>query len=1088
MHTQKERQRQKELKEKIAERKRLQAEINGANASRRSKSPKARKNVHAEDKEASSQSGEKTSKPLAAPPQKQVTRIRAANRDDEEGDQGQHDTFKRSGKHSASSSAPESAKPFKSPNTEGLDHPVNPGEGIDMHESETAVDDHAIGACVDAPNSSFDSSFDEGLGEVVRDEQRLTCRSDGLEFVNEEAMHLPENETMDAEEMQIHDTPQERDGEAVKWTKEKTEAEAASHIAEFDDDAPTASSPPGKHIIIRKAPAKKGPAAKTKKAKHKAMSDSEAPMASTVKAWTPGGSPLSPGHVGSSDTGDPLSAAADDPGALGSATLDSPPSPIRGAFAAAVMAKRLGKKAQHKAKRKGSTAGTFKRKEQEVKEGDPAWHVAQIVSSSLHSVDPNFAPIVSNLNMENEQALLGGWSPEGTRDLRGKLVSINEHGVKNCYMCENSRTMNIEDLSDAVLQMMNVAHMPQSGEIDCPHCCGIMPQYRRVPLNINNDRWKQEKDDWNPPIYDPEPGEELEIYHINELMDRRKTKPTASPRDTGITALEINSEDMSFCVADAQGKVAELDLASGDITGRYLEKSGSTVHCLCLVGDCIYMGLDHGVQGVKLAPSPQESQLGRKFVGQKTVLCLAASPDQRLLISGSKDCTTWVWDLRTGRVLTYLPPIDALVPPPLRHLASEMGVTKKRFSFAFRQHREAVSCVAAFGGGMVTGSWDGTVCVSFLTGYKDRVDDQVLAPLVDRHLVPTRKTLKDLQQDTKQQRAAADRETNRKKNKLLMQALRETEEQMATVGEKVKALAQIEKIRVPRLKNLNGCRRFLHDSRVRGRVLSVTHAIIKSGAHVIFAAYSDGAVWQWDILTMAPMCVYLHYAAASLSSVTSDDVRLFTGYSDGTIKLWPIHQDPRGEAGDKPKCIFTSRNFATLVGHSDHIVRLSAMQNLLVSASLDETVRVWDMAVCLDYVYASLQAEDADIADDMGENLFSDPSLVGNEAPSRQQSQTDLRDSAASSAMPQATKTGSHASSLSGGPRSLGIMSPGAFSFKLGKSGSQKSHDTAISFASGEHDLEPHFFTVSACTCARRIRAGMQTRSVLRERLILIQI
>jgi hypothetical protein len=1052
----------------------LQAEKNAKNASasrRRSKSPKKAKGGPPEDKEAQNETEDWVELEL----QKERARIRAAKADEEL-------TRIRAAKaeEPASLSRPASAKSVKSHHSTGLDQwDVDAAvDDLNMDESASMVDDPAppaIRVQGDAPNSSFDSSFDEGMGELVQGERKPASRDGGLELVNEkEEERMPKAQAgarkvkKKKDEDTIRSTPKSQAGaRKVKKKKKEYEDDEVKDVEEFGaifyGEPLISSSPKGQHIVISAAPSKKGPAAKKKNPRRDKTSDSGSPLAPLVKAWTPREqSPRSPTNGEAVATGEPSSAALENQDSYESAGLDSPPpsSPIRGAFAAAMMAKRLGKKAKRAALK--AETGKFKRKEQEVKEGDPAWHVAQIVKSTLHSADPNFAPIEANFRMENEQALMGGWSPDDTRhrDLRAKLVFIDAHGVKHCGICENTRTMNIEDLSDAVLKMMNVEVMPQSGEIDCPHCCGIMPHYRQAPLKLNKDKWTQEQDDWKPPIYNPEPGEELEIYHISELMERHKAMATASPRDIGITALEINREDMSFCVADAQGQVAELDLASGDITGKYLEKSGSKVHCMCLVGDLMYMGLDHGVQEVKLAPTPQECRPRRQFVGQKAIFCLAASPDQRLLISGSNDCTTWVWDLRSGRVLSYFPPFDALIPPPLRHLTSEMGAAAKRFSFAFRQHREAVSCVAAFSGGMVTGSWDGAVCVSFLTGYKDRVDDQLLSPLVDKHLAPMRKILKDLQQSIKEQRDAADRETNRKKNKLMISALKETEEQMAKVNEQVKALTNIEKTRMPRLKNLNLCRRFLYDARARGRVLNVMTATIKTGVHMIFAAYSDSAVWQWDILSMAPVCVYLNYTTASLSSVTCDDVRLFTGYSDGTIKLWPIHQDPRERSSDKPKCKFTRRNFATLVGHSNHIIRLSTMSNLLVSASLDGTVRVWDMATCLDYVYASLQAEDADFTDDMGDNLSGHEVLRtgsqrGNEAET----------AGALSGAPHVSKTRSHASALSGGPRSLGFMSPGTGSFRLGKTGSQKSHDTAISYASGEGDLDPALFTASARTC-----------------------
>jgi len=171
---------------------------------------------------------------------------------------------------------------------------------------------------------------------------------------------------------------------------------------------------------------------------------------------------------------------------------------------------------------------------------------------------------------------------------------------------------------------------------------------------------------------------------------------------------------------------------------------------------------------------------------------------------------------------------------------------------------------------------------------------------------------------------------------------------------------QIERTRLPRFKNVERCRRFLYHAHLQlGRVLSVKHAVLESGAHAIFAGYSDGAVRQWDVVSMAPMCVYMDSSSASFCSMAlSENARLLTGYSDGTIKLWRIQQQvPSGKDG-MPTTHFTHRNFATLKGHSDRVLSLSTMHNLLVTASLDSTVRVWDVDACVAYSYHIYNAED----------------------------------------------------------------------------------------------------------------------------------
>jgi WD40 repeat protein len=589
-----------------------------------------------------------------------------------------------------------------------------------------------------------------------------------------------------------------------------------------------------------------------------------------------------------------------------------------------------------------------KKETQEINVGDPAWHVQQIVKSKHAASPDDHESVLYNIKVEQQEALMGGWKFDISKG--NKFVRIDNNGVKHCSICQNKHSVEVWDLAPAILKVMNRRTLPREGRIDCPHCCGIMPQYRKEAFNMNRDRWKQENDDWKAPIFDPLPGNELEIYQIDELIEQPNSADKPSPYDLGITALAVNSSNMSFCVADMQGKVAELDLANGMITGKYHHSTSSKVHCLCPVGDYMYMGLDDGVQEAILDSDPSKTKLQRKFSGQEgAICCLVASPCLRLLFSGSKDCSTWAWDLKTGRVLTYKPSMDALIPSAIQHIANEAGVSQPRFTFAFKHHREPVSCADTFSGGMVTGSWDGTVCVSFLTGYKDRCDDQVLVPLARQHLADFKKNLKDRKAEKAKLNEEVQSAINKKQQKLLQSSIDQLQEQVADLEKQVKALTQIDKVRAPRLKNLDQCRRFFYDSRVHpGRVLSVAHGTIQSGAHVIFAGYSDSAVRQWDIVTMTPMCVYMNFTTASLSSIASDDKYLLTGYSDGTIKLWPIHQDTA--TASTPSCTFTQRNFATLLGHSDQISCLKTMDNLLVSASMDKSVRVWDMQACLSAV------------------------------------------------------------------------------------------------------------------------------------------
>ncbi len=157
----------------------MQAEKNAKNASasrRRSKSPKKSKEGPPEDNKAQNETedgaGLESQKARARIPaakaDEELTRIRAAKAE-----------------ASASLSRPASAKSVKSHHSTGLDQwAVDAAvDDINMYESASMVDDPAtpaIGVQGDASNSSFDNSFDEGMGELVQDERKSASRDGGL--------------------------------------------------------------------------------------------------------------------------------------------------------------------------------------------------------------------------------------------------------------------------------------------------------------------------------------------------------------------------------------------------------------------------------------------------------------------------------------------------------------------------------------------------------------------------------------------------------------------------------------------------------------------------------------------------------------------------------------------------------------------------------------------------------------------------------------------------------------------------------------------------------------------------------------------
>ena len=96
---------------------------------------------------------------------------------------------------------------------------------------------------------------------------------------------------------------------------------------------------------------------------------------------------------------------------------------------------------------------------------------------------------------------------------------------------------------------------------------------------------------------------------MHGLSDHSRSNAfSASPRDCGVTDAVADADRMAFYVADAQGCVAHFDLESGQIEAEF--QSRTRVTSLCLVGDCVYLGLDDGVQEVHFTKGTGSSVLG----------------------------------------------------------------------------------------------------------------------------------------------------------------------------------------------------------------------------------------------------------------------------------------------------------------------------------------------------------------------------------------------------------------------------------------------------------------------------------------------
>jgi WD40 repeat protein len=83
-----------------------------------------------------------------------------------------------------------------------------------------------------------------------------------------------------------------------------------------------------------------------------------------------------------------------------------------------------------------------------------------------------------------------------------------------------------------------------------------------------------------------------------------------------------------------------------------------------------------------------------------------------------------------------------------------------------------------------------------------------------------------------------------------------------------------------------------------------------------------------------------HEGSINCMELSADDSVLATGSDDGHVRLWTTKTDV-------VECI------GVLEGHADYITSVLIVENFLLSASADKTIRKWDMSTCeciLDFV------------------------------------------------------------------------------------------------------------------------------------------
>lgn len=164
---------------------------------------------------------------------------------------------------------------------------------------------------------------------------------------------------------------------------------------------------------------------------------------------------------------------------------------------------------------------------------------------------------------------------------------------------------------------------------------------------------------------------------------------------------------------------------------------------------------------------------------------------------------------------------------------------------------------------------------------------------------------------------------------------------MEKLEEELNVCAHEQTKREQRMRNsLFRCRKFLRvGGRDVGKVLCIAFQKLEGGTYGLFAGYSDGNVRQWDVNGSKVACVVMAHQGSSVTSVTMGVGRLYTGGAEGKIKVWDL--------GTMTKEVTrTQRNLLDVLGHSDGVSSLRICGNVLLSASLDLTVRAWDMLAC----------------------------------------------------------------------------------------------------------------------------------------------
>jgi len=291
-----------------------------------------------------------------------------------------------------------------------------------------------------------------------------------------------------------------------------------------------------------------------------------------------------------------------------------------------------------------------------------------------------------------------------------------------------------------------------------------------------------------------------------------------------------------------------------------------------------------------------------------------------VLASGSLDCTTMVWDVTTGKVLRHSCTVTHTLPEICRKEMAKHDEDPPKVAYAFKHHVGAVSALVATKAAVLSGSWDQTLCISYLPVYRERWNDTRAVAILKERCKELRAQVDEIVEAAKPRRPVG----------RAMRLMERLEAELQAAETECQRREQ-------RLRNsLYRCRKFLRvTGKDVGKVMCIAFQKLEGGAYGLFAGYADGNVRQWDVNGSKVACVFMAHQGSSCTSVALGVGRLYTGGADGMIRVWDLIQSKLTGR--------TQQNMIDLAGHTDGVTCLKVCGNLLLSSSHDLTVRAWNL-------------------------------------------------------------------------------------------------------------------------------------------------